>query len=115
VSLSTSGSLACTSEDASDPASPTNVRLLSSQRLARFVIRQTREHVKCGISLSEAQFDEQLTDYVTARAIAEYRSCNISVATRALMIELYAGLMRAAARDRQRREERAAPALRLIA
>jgi hypothetical protein len=31
------------------------------------------------------------------------------------MIELYAGIMRAAARDRQRREERSAPALRLIA
>ena len=115
MSLSTSGSLVNASEATSTPANESNVRILSSQRLARFVIRQTRDHMKRGIALSETQFDEALTDYVTARAIAEYRSCNIAVATRSLMIELYAGIMRAAARDRQRREERSAPALRLIA
>jgi hypothetical protein len=79
------------------------------------VIGQTRADLANGVALTEAQFDAALSDYIVARAIAEYRSVTISVATRSLMIELYAGIIRAAHRDRQRREERNAPALRLIA
>jgi hypothetical protein len=115
VSLLATGTLALASGEASSPSTSSDIRQLSSQRLVRFLIGQTRTHLANGVALTDAQFDAALTDYIVSRAIAEYRSMNVSVATRSLMIELYAGMMRAAYRDRQRREERNAPALKLIA